>query len=278
MPLLQPNDVLFAHRALNITPELSAATRRVAGAIIDHFNRKTGQWDPSVGRLMRLLKVSRAAVIRATNELDDLGSIRKESDGGKSHRSFYTPNWAKFREIVEDWDDGMKTGDGPTSKVPKVSKPSSTQFQDCDLGGRKTEIQTHQKNQSNKPFERKPVERHAPHLNHRSKTQGIEQLLKSSIPRAQSPCLTPTSGGKSHSRSEIARDRAQQRLEAELMKLGEQSVLAIMDWLSNERFEAATDAELSEEEGGLSYILAAMGQQKSAGCGSVQRDLYMYRS
>jgi len=47
MPLLQQNDVLFAYKALAIIPDLSAASRRVAGAIIDRFNKKTGQCDPS---------------------------------------------------------------------------------------------------------------------------------------------------------------------------------------------------------------------------------------
>ncbi|WP_420413080.1 helix-turn-helix domain-containing protein [Roseibium sp.] len=110
MPLLKQNDILFAHKALGLMPDLSAATRRVAAAIIDHFNKRTGQCDPSIGRLMKLLKISRAAVIRATNELDGLGLIEKKSHGGKSHRTAYLPNWPLFRAFVGDWDAGMKAG------------------------------------------------------------------------------------------------------------------------------------------------------------------------
>ncbi len=84
MALLEANDILFAHKALNIVPGPSANARRVAGAIIDHFNRKTGQCDPSVGRLARLLGVNRATVIRATNDLcsEESGLFENSSHGG----------------------------------------------------------------------------------------------------------------------------------------------------------------------------------------------------
>ncbi len=55
MAILQENDILFAHKALNIMSGLTEATRRVAGAIIDHFNKQTGQCDPSIERLATLL-------------------------------------------------------------------------------------------------------------------------------------------------------------------------------------------------------------------------------
>lgn len=47
MARFQENDILFAYKALNFVPGLSANARRVAGATIDHFNRKSGQCDPS---------------------------------------------------------------------------------------------------------------------------------------------------------------------------------------------------------------------------------------
>ncbi len=60
MPRLQENDILCAYKALNIAPGLSDTARRVAGAIIDHFNRRTGQCDPNIDRLVRMLEVNRA--------------------------------------------------------------------------------------------------------------------------------------------------------------------------------------------------------------------------
>ncbi|EFO31175.1 conserved hypothetical protein [Roseibium sp. TrichSKD4] len=47
MPLIQQNDVLFAYKALAIMPDLSTASRRVAGAIIGHFSKRNGTGDGS---------------------------------------------------------------------------------------------------------------------------------------------------------------------------------------------------------------------------------------
>lgn len=86
MAILEENDILFAHKALNVMAGLTEATRRVAGAIIDHFNKRTGQCDPSIERLATLLGIDRATVIRATDKLHELGFIEKTSHGGKAHR------------------------------------------------------------------------------------------------------------------------------------------------------------------------------------------------
>ena len=69
MAKLQENDILIALKVINLHPDLSNSARRVAGALIDHFNRKTGQCDPSISRLAKLLGINRATVIRATNDL-----------------------------------------------------------------------------------------------------------------------------------------------------------------------------------------------------------------
>lgn len=91
MALLGGNDILFAHKALTLMSGLTDATKRVAGAIIDHFNKKTGQCDPGIDRLSTMLGINRATVIRATETLDELGLIQKASHGGKSHRASYRP-------------------------------------------------------------------------------------------------------------------------------------------------------------------------------------------
>ncbi|MEW9617174.1 helix-turn-helix domain-containing protein [Shinella sp. S4-D37] len=119
MAILEENDILFAHKALNVMAGLTEATKRVAAAIIDHFNKRTGQCDPSIERLATLLGIDRATVIRATEKLHELGYVEKMSHGGKAHRASYLPNWDGFRAIVEDWDARMKTGDGPDKGVTR---------------------------------------------------------------------------------------------------------------------------------------------------------------
>ncbi|WP_319519898.1 helix-turn-helix domain-containing protein [uncultured Martelella sp.] len=117
MALLRENDVLFAYKALNLIPGLPEASRRVAGAILDHFNKKDGQCDPGIERLSRMLGLNRSTVIRATEKLDELGLIGKDSHGGKAHRASYKPNWSLFRAIVEDWDARMIKGEAPSNEA-----------------------------------------------------------------------------------------------------------------------------------------------------------------
>ncbi|WP_417671158.1 helix-turn-helix domain-containing protein [Roseibium sp.] len=261
MPLLQQNDILFAHKALNVMPGLSAAARRVAGAIIDHFNKKTGQCDPSVGRLVTLLNISRAAVIRATNELDDLGLIQKRSHGGKSHRTAYLPNWPRFREIAEAWDAGMKSGEGPVCEGHKVSEMKPSQSQSRDLEGRKNETQTLRKNLSKKPVEAGRADLPAAQNKDPSKVKGTDSLLKGSNSPSQCSFLLPIQGRKTHSRSEVARNKAQQRWEDDLMRLDRKQTEAIAEWLTRDTMDRATEAEMATPGGGLELIIREMKDQ-----------------
>ncbi|MDX3976562.1 helix-turn-helix domain-containing protein [Shinella sp.] len=111
MAVLNRNDVLFAHKAINILPGLTEATRRVAGAIVDHFNKQDGRCFPSIDRLAWLLGIDRATVIRATDKLHRQGYVRKVSHGGQAHCARYFPNWNTFREKVAEWDARMKSRD-----------------------------------------------------------------------------------------------------------------------------------------------------------------------
>ncbi len=261
MPLLQQNDVLFAHKALNVMPGLSATARRVAGAIIDHFNKKTGQCDPSVGRLRKLLDVSPATVMRATSELDDLGLIFKDSHGGKSHRTAYTPNWSYFREIVEVWDAGMKTGDGLLEHDFKISKLKPSKSQSRDLDGRKNETQTLRKNPSKKPIEADCAKPPAVQNSELYKRTGTNRLLKGAELRSQKSFLLPLQGGQTQSRSEVAQNKAQQRWENDLMRLSREQTEAIAEWLTIETMERATTAEMAEPGSGLEFIVREMRDQ-----------------
>jgi|SRR6267142_1857860 hypothetical protein len=57
-----PSASLLAHKAINLYDDLSGLEKRVAAANIDHYNRKTGQCDPSLGTIARLIDVSRRTV------------------------------------------------------------------------------------------------------------------------------------------------------------------------------------------------------------------------
>lgn len=97
-------DILLAFKALSLASGLNENDRRVAGTLLEHFNRKTGQCDPSLGRIANLLGVSTRTVIRSIHRLEKFGLFHKSRHGGHSYRNSYEPIWARFTEIEATWD------------------------------------------------------------------------------------------------------------------------------------------------------------------------------
>jgi hypothetical protein len=94
---------LIAHKAINLATDLSNSEKRVAGAIIDHFNRRTGQCDPSLDRIAGLIGMSRRTVIRAISRLVKFGYFRRVRHGGHFHRNSYEPVWSRFSRVEAEW-------------------------------------------------------------------------------------------------------------------------------------------------------------------------------
>lgn len=269
MAILEDNDILFAHKALNVVAGLTEATRRVAGAIIDHFNKRTGQCDPGIERLATMLGIDRATVLRATEKLHELCFIEKISHGGKAHRAAYLPNWALFRAIVEDWDARMKLGDASDTPRRQVGTPASTsasnvanvrrsRSQSCDVKGRKPATQTLRSNQSKKPLETEPVETPRQKPLPVSPQEPSKGLWSGSKPGAQRSMLLPIAGGRSPSHADAAKAAAERRWYAEVHALGEKAIAEVTEWMTWDRQEAATQAELQRKGGGLAFIVQRM--------------------
>ena len=264
MAVLEENDILFAHKAFNIVSGLTEATRRVAGAIIDHFNKRTGQCDPSIERLATLLGIDRATVIRATEKLHELGLIQKDSHGGKAHRASYLPNWDHFRFIVAEWDASMKTGRRP-SKSNDHNKPADanvaslqrSQSQGCDVKGRTAATQTLRSNPSNKPIEENTRQRQKQEPSLSRPAQPLHGLWKGNKPTGQRSMLLPLNGGRSLSHAEAARAAAERHWYGDVHRLGLAAEAEIIDWMTPERQEATTLAEMKRKGGGLEFILSA---------------------
>lgn len=275
MAILDENDVLFAHKALNVMAGLSDATRRVAGAIIDHFNKRTGQCDPSIERLATLLGTDEKTVRRATAVLDEKNLITKTSHGGKAHRASYVPNWEMFRAVVTDWDARMKTGRAPSKDTASIApKPetgnrailSGSTGQDCPVKPGEIALQTLRRNPSNKPIEgecadnppKKPQARHPPSAQY--------GLLKGRKPAAQRSMLLPINGGRSPGHADAARAAAERRVYAQVHSLGEHAEANVLEWMTPDRQEATTQAEMQRRGGGLAFI-ASMMQEKAHAAG-----------
>lgn len=101
--LPQPLDILIAFKSISLAPDLSVTEKRVASALIDHFNRQTTQCDPSLDTLATLLGIHRRTVIRSVNRLVLFKYFRRIRHGGKFHRNFYQPLWPRFRELEAEW-------------------------------------------------------------------------------------------------------------------------------------------------------------------------------
>lgn len=94
--------VMTALIALHFHPELTPSARRIGAALLEHFNRKSGQCNPTVTRLAELLDTDVKTVKRGTAELEQKGLISKSRIFGK-RRTNYQPNWSAFAAIYADW-------------------------------------------------------------------------------------------------------------------------------------------------------------------------------
>ena len=104
-------DITIASKMINLVPELSGTDKRVCAAIIDHFNCKTTQCDPSLDRIAWFLGVNRRTVIRSVSRLEMIGVLRRLRHGGHLQRNSYEPVWRQFRELEANG------GSGSTRKI-----------------------------------------------------------------------------------------------------------------------------------------------------------------
>ncbi len=121
----EKGDMLFAHAALNLAPGLSLKARRVGGALLEHFNTKTGRCDPGIKRLQSLLGMARTAVVEAIKELcrDDTGFFTKRTHGGRHNTNFYLPRWGRFRAVVAEFKAQMNGATEEKSAEKLCQKP-----------------------------------------------------------------------------------------------------------------------------------------------------------
>ena len=158
--IAQSVNTLIAHKAINLAAELSNSEKRVAAAIIDHFNRRTGQCDPSLDCIAELIGMSRRTVIRATDRLQKLGFIRRIRHGGKFHRNSYGPVWSRFLQVEAEWN-ARRVARRTRFGAPKVSPCPG---QSRHLGSDKADPQTFPSNLLKETYDEAslPQELHAP--------------------------------------------------------------------------------------------------------------------
>jgi hypothetical protein len=118
--MLRALDTLIAHKMINLSDTLLGNDKRVAAVLIDHFNRKTGQCDPSLNTIAELLSVHPRTIIRSIRRLVRTGFFRKVKHGGKFHRNSYEPMWLVYRQFDDAWK-GRRKARRATFASPNVS-------------------------------------------------------------------------------------------------------------------------------------------------------------
>jgi predicted transcriptional regulator len=140
MPV-KPLDTLLAIKVINLATGLRASDRRVATALIEHFNRKTGRCDPSLERISFLLELSTRTIMRSIKRLEEAGLFRRIRHGGYFSRNRYEPNWARFNDLERGWRQRFKRG-----KHDQSTELSATGGQLSHLRGDKIVTQTYRTN------------------------------------------------------------------------------------------------------------------------------------
>ena len=249
---LQAPNTLMAHKAISLASELSNSEKRVAAAIIDHFNRRTGQCDPSLDCIAELIGMSRRTVIRATDRLQKLGFIRRIRHGGHYHRNSYEPVWSRFLQVEADWK-GRRSARRARLGAPKLSPYSG---QSCHVGGDTAAPQTFPSNilketSIGEAFLQRPDAR-GPQPDKRG--SAMEANLR---PNPPNPARTYRPFGSMPS-STAARDAAERRWNSELtshFRNQPSTYSRIVEAIDVSLMNAVTDAELSQRGSGLTRLL-----------------------
>ncbi|HKS63932.1 MAG TPA: helix-turn-helix domain-containing protein [Xanthobacteraceae bacterium] len=233
---VRPLDTLLGFKALSLVSGLTENDRRVAATLLEHFNRKTGRCDPSLGRIARLLGINTRTVIRSIRHLEDAGLLRKHRHGGNLNRNQYEPIWLKLAELEAAWSARFKGFSAPTGRSPSPG-------QGCQLGGDSPVTQTY-------PINNLPQE---------TCSGGHPSRSNATTPRSTFalPTTPPTTRSSTAMRSAAERrwnDQLLRRFASQPLTLGD-----IVKGIDSVMQEAATDAELARPGAGFHYIINALG-------------------
>jgi predicted transcriptional regulator len=248
----QAPNTLLAHKAISLASELSNSEKRVAAAIIDHFNRRTGQCDPSLDCIAELIGMSRRTVIRATDRLQKLGFIRRIRHGGHYHRNSYEPVWSRFLQVEADWK-SRRSARRARFDAPKLSSCSG---QSRHVAGDTTDPQTFPSNNLKETSDAEVLlQKHdAQSASNDKRCSAIEANLRSNPPNRERTYRQPPSTPS----LTAARDAAERRWNGELTShfRDQPSIYSrIVEAIDVKLMNAATEAELRHRGSGLRFLI-----------------------
>ncbi len=245
-----PSDTFIAHKAINLSDDLSGTEKRVAAAIIDHYNRKTGRCDPSLDSIAKLLGVSRRTVIRAIGALVEKGYFHKTRHGGKFHRNSYLPIWSPFRAKETNW----KERRAAASRTLASTETSPFQGQTCHLASDSDVTHTFLSNSLNKTSLAARLENESEEPN----KAVVKALSREDSREVSYTAVRERFHVKSTSSRIAAVDAAERRWTTELTRLFTKTpavFAALIDKIDDTLRNAATALELQKPGSGLHFVL-----------------------
>jgi Helix-turn-helix domain len=249
-----PSDTFIAYKAISLSEELSGTEKRVAAAIIDHFNRKTGQCDPALGSIARLLGVNRRTIIRAISALVRKGYLHKTRHGGKFHRNSYIPGWSHFRAKERTWNERRTAA----SRKFGRTNMSPLQGQNCPPGGDADVTQTCSSNPFNETSLATGPDKKTQAPNAGMARKGLSTEGSREVSHA---VANERFHVKSTSSRVAALDAAERRWTTELTTLyapTPEVFGALIDELDEPLRNAATALEMRKHGSGFQFILDAL--------------------
>jgi DnaA N-terminal domain len=96
-------DITLALKAIALANNATAAEKRIAAAVLDHFNRKTGRCDPSYETIAAILSINVRTVGRGITKFAKINFFKVIIHGGVRQCNSYQPNWPLFRTIETEW-------------------------------------------------------------------------------------------------------------------------------------------------------------------------------
>jgi len=250
---MRKGDLTIAFKAIGLS-ELPPAHKRVATALLDHYNRHTHRCDPSMETLATLLGVSRRSVARAMKRLERDGFFKTYRHGGNFHCNQYAPIWPRFREVDAAWDQRRR---GHRERFSRANlSPSPRQL--SHTGDDADVIQTCSTNQS-----------------YVTCSDGLPKkgVSEATGPRDSIAATTMELIAKSSQRSakrfhvkhpparDAAREAAHRRWDNTLLKLfaRDKGLYArIIEAIDQEMVDSTTDAELRKRGSGIDHLIGQL--------------------
>jgi DnaA N-terminal domain/Helix-turn-helix domain len=131
-------DVTLALKAIALTDSLTASEKRIAAAVVDHFNRETGRCDPSYETIAAILSVNVRTVGRGITKLVRIKFFGMVAHGGINNCNSYQPNWGLFRALEAQW----KRQRREYANRFKAQQMSTLPGQNCPVEGGQIALQT----------------------------------------------------------------------------------------------------------------------------------------